>query len=70
MAKRPCYPLKNLDAYRLAKQNDLSAVMYHDFMMNNVDEVTDKRMQALKEIEKDKPRVARAYNKNVKSKPF
>ena len=27
----------NLDAYRLAKQNDLSAVMYHDLMMDNVD---------------------------------
>ena len=32
----------NLDAYRLAKQNDLSAVDYHDLMMDNIDEVTDK----------------------------
>jgi len=60
----------NLDAYRFAKQNDLSAVMYHDLMMDNIDEVTDKRMRALKEIEKDKARVARAYNKKVKSKSF
>ena len=60
----------NLDAYRLAKQNDLSVVMYHDLMMDNIDEVTDKRIQALKEIEKDKARVARAYNKKVKSKSF
>ena len=30
----------NLDAYRLAKQNILSAVMYHDLMMNNINEVT------------------------------
>jgi transposase InsO family protein len=43
----------NLDAYRLAKQNDLSAV-YHDLMMDNIDEVTDVRLKALKEIEKDK----------------
>ena len=34
----------NLDAYKLAKQNDLSAVDYHDLMMNNIDEVTDKRL--------------------------
>ena len=38
-------------------------------MMNNIDEVTDKRLKALKEIEKDKLRVARAYNK-VKLKSF
>jgi hypothetical protein len=44
----------NLDAYRLAKQNDLSAVVYHDLMMDNIDEVTDVRLKALKEIEKDK----------------
>ena len=38
--------------------------------MDNIDEVTDKRMKALKEIEKDKLRVARAYNKKVKDKSF
>ena len=60
----------NLDAYRLAKQNDLSAVDYHDLMMDNIDEVTDKCLKALKEIEKDKLRMARAYNKKVKLKFF
>ena len=44
----------NPDAYRLAKQNSLFAVDYHDLMMDNIDEVSDKRLQALKEIEKDK----------------
>ena len=39
-------------------------------MMDNIDEVSDRRMQALKEIEKDKFRVARAYNKMVKAKSF
>jgi len=38
----------------LAKQNDLSAVDYRDLMMDNIDEVTNKRLRALKEIEKDK----------------
>ena len=60
----------NLDAYSLAKQNDLSAVGYYDLMMDNVDEVSDKRLQALKEIEKGKLRVARAYNKKVRAKSF
>ena len=60
----------NLDAYRLAKQNNLSTIDYHDLMMDNIDEVTDKRLKALKKIEKDKLRVARAYNKKVKLKSF
>jgi len=60
----------NLNAYRLAKQNDLSAIDYYNSMMDNIDEVTDKRLKALKEIEKDKLRVARAYNKKLKSKSF
>jgi NDP-sugar pyrophosphorylase family protein len=64
-------PIKvKLDAYRVAKQNDLSAIVYHDLMMNNIDEVTNVRLKALKEIEKDKARVARVYNKKVKSKSF
>jgi len=60
----------NLDAYRLAKQNNLSAVDYHNLMMDNIYEVTDKHLKAVKEIEKDKLRVARAYNKKVKIKSF
>ena len=39
-------------------------------MMDNIDEVTDVRLKALKEIEKDKARVAKAYNKKVKRKLF
>jgi hypothetical protein len=60
----------NLDAFRLAKQNDLSAVDYHDLMMDNIDEVTNKCLKALKEIEKDKLRVARACNKKVNNISF
>ena len=32
--------------------------------------MSDKRLQALKEIERDKLRVARAYNKKVRAKSF
>ena len=53
----------NLNALRIAKQNDLSAVDFYNLMMDNIDEVADKRLVALKSIERDKLRVARAYNK-------
>ena len=57
----------NLDAYKLAKKNDLSATMYHELMMDNIDEVVDKRMKALKEIERYKFHITRASNKKVKN---
>jgi hypothetical protein len=60
----------NLGAYRFANQNDLDAIVYHNLMMDNIDEVTEKRMRAPKEIEKDKARVARAYDKKLRSKSF
>jgi hypothetical protein len=60
----------NLAAYRLAKKNELSVVDYHNLMMNNIDEVTNKRLQALREIEKDKIQVAKANNKKVNMKSF
>jgi len=60
----------NLQALRVARQNDLSAVDYHNLMMDRIDEVTDERFKALREIEKDKIRVAKAYNKRVKEKSF
>jgi hypothetical protein len=60
----------NLGAYRLAKQNNLNVESYYTLMIDNINEVTDKHMEALGEIEKDKRRVARAYNKKVKTKSF
>jgi hypothetical protein len=42
----------NVGAYRLAKQNDLNIDAYHALMMDNIDEVTDKRLEALEAIEK------------------
>ena len=39
-------------------------------MMDNINEAINKRLKALKEIEKDKLRVVRAYNKKVKDKYF
>jgi hypothetical protein len=39
-------------------------------MLDRLDEVSDERMKALGQIERDKLRVARAYNKRVKEKSF
>jgi hypothetical protein len=48
----------------------LSAVDYHNLMHDRLDEVWDERVKVLGEIERDKLRVARAYNKRVKKKSF
>jgi hypothetical protein len=39
-------------------------------MFDRLDEVSDERVKALDEIERDKLRVAKAYNKRVKEKSF
>jgi hypothetical protein len=44
----------------------LSSVDYHNLMLDRLDE----RVNALGEIERDKLRVARAYNMRVKEKLF
>jgi hypothetical protein len=59
-----------LDALGIAQQNELSALDYHNLILNRLDEVLDERVKALGEIKRDKLRVARAYNKRVKEKLF
>jgi hypothetical protein len=59
----------NLGAYTCAKKNDLNVDTYYA-LMDNIDEVIDKLLEALEAIEKDKRQVARAYNKKVKAKSF
>jgi hypothetical protein len=60
----------NLDALQIARQNELSAVDYYNLMLDRLDEVLDERVKALGEIERDKLRVARAYNKRIKENHF
>jgi hypothetical protein len=48
----------NLDALRIARQNELSVVDYHNLMLDRLDEVSDERVRALGEIEIDKLRMA------------
>jgi hypothetical protein len=56
----------NLAASRITRQNELSAVDYHNLMLDRLDEVSDERVNALGEIKRDKLKVAKAYNKIVK----
>jgi hypothetical protein len=56
----------NLAALRIARQNELSVVDYHNLMLDRLDEVSDERVNALGEIKRDKLKVAKAYNKIVK----
>jgi hypothetical protein len=39
-------------------------------MLDRLDETLDERMNSLRKIERDKLRIARAYNKRVKEKKF
>jgi hypothetical protein len=43
-------------------------VDYHNLILDRLDEASDERIKALREIETNKLRVARAYNKRVKEK--
>lgn len=60
----------SLNVVMFARQNDLAVGDYYNLMMDNIDEVTDKILVALVEIEKDKIMVVKAYNKKVNTKSF
>jgi hypothetical protein len=60
----------NLDALRIARQNELLIVDYHNLILKRLNKVSDERVKVLGEIKRDKLRVARAYNKRVKEKSF
>jgi hypothetical protein len=38
----------SINDIRFARQNDLVVGVHHDLMMDNIDELTDKRLMALK----------------------
>jgi hypothetical protein len=60
----------NLQTGRVEYQHALSGVEYKDAMMDNMDNVAESRFEALREIEKEKLKVAKAYNKKVWEKSF
>jgi threonyl-tRNA synthetase len=50
----------NLDAMQIAQQNELSAIDYRNLMLDRLDEVSNEKVKALSEIERDKLGVAKA----------
>jgi hypothetical protein len=52
------------------RQNELSTIDYNNLMLDRLDEALNERIKTLGEIERDKLRVARAYNKKVKKNCF
>jgi hypothetical protein len=58
----------SLNVVRFSNQNNLVVRDYYNLMMDNIDEVTNKRLVVLGEIEKDKIMVTKAYNKKFKAK--
>jgi transposase InsO family protein len=60
----------NLQACRVAKQEVLSAEEYTEYMMERIYGVYESRLNALKEVQKEKLRVAKAYNKWVVIRSF
>jgi hypothetical protein len=58
------------DSRRVVLQKDLSSKDYNDLMMDELDDLHMIRLRALENIEKNKMRVAKYYNKKVKVKQF
>jgi hypothetical protein len=56
----------NLQACRVARQNDLLAREYTDLMIDKFEEIQEARFQAMTEIEREKVQMVKAYNKKVR----
>jgi hypothetical protein len=55
----------NMQTCQITEQGALSVKEYSEAMMSKLDEVPEIRFKALREIEKEKMQLARAYNKRV-----
>ena len=55
---------------RVTLQNDLSAKVYKNLMMDNLEDLSCHRLRALENIKANKLRIVKYYNKKVKSKQF
>jgi hypothetical protein len=60
----------SMQANRVMFQDKLSATEYMSLMMDEINDLLENHLVALREIEKEKLRVARVYNKKVKEKSF
>jgi hypothetical protein len=59
-----------LQSLRVTGQGSLSAKQYHELMMDKIDDVHESQFKALEEIEKEKIKIDKAYNKRVMEKSF
>jgi hypothetical protein len=59
-----------LQSLRVTQQGSLSTKEYHKLMMDKIDDVHESRFKALEEIEKEKIKIAKAYNKRAVEKIF
>jgi hypothetical protein len=59
-----------LQSLRVTGQGSLSPKEYHELMMDKTDDVPESRFKALEEIEKEKIKIAKSYNKRVIEKLF
>jgi hypothetical protein len=60
----------NLQTCRIVGQDNFSATEYIEGMMDTIDVMPKGRLKALQEVEREKMRVAKAYNERVKGKSF
>jgi hypothetical protein len=60
----------SLQNLRITGQDYLSAKEYTELMIDKVDEAPESRLKALDQIEKEKVKIAKAYNKRVVEKLF
>ena len=51
-------------------QNDLLAEVYKDLVIDDLEDLSCLRLRALEDIEANRLRVAKYYNKRVKNKQF
>jgi hypothetical protein len=58
------------ESRRVVLQKDLSSKNYNDLMMDELEDLHMIRLRAFENIEKNKMRVAKYYNKKVKGKQF
>jgi hypothetical protein len=60
----------NLSAYRVIHQDSLTTEEYRSAMMDGIDDLAESHLEALRELEKEKLMVTKAYNKKVQEKSF
>jgi hypothetical protein len=60
----------SLSAYRVIHQDSLMTKEYKSAMMDGIGDLAESHLEALRELEKVKLKVAKAYNKKVWEKSF